>query len=879
MMKRIAYFILLLICIGISASTIAQNSISGHLFDANDKSPLFYATVNLEGTHIYDLTDENGYFELNEILPGKYTMYISILGYQQVKEEIEITKSLKDLKYYLNPLSLSLDEVVVTAKVSQSKEGSTTYKIDNQAIQQIQPISLTDILQLVPGNSMQTTDLGRVAQADLRNTGGFTNVNAFGTSVIIDGNQLSNDGNMQEGGINSSANKGIDLREISAANIESVEVISGVASAKHGNITSGAIIVKRKAGYTPWRVSFNNTPNSYQGGISKGFRLKNNGGFLNTDFDYTYNNNSAVSRKRFYQRINASLRWTKEFSEALNWSNNLSVSYGLGFDGERSDPDETVYRGMMESKNHNFRFSNNGSLKFLGRTNYSVSANYSYQHSLRELPDDGPFPIIESLTEGTFITRYTPISFFTKTEFFGKPFNLNARFDTDQSFEFLKVKHNTNIGIQYSFNKNFGEGRVVDEENNTASGSAGNRAMNFHNIPATTIFSAYFQDNISINTDNSFYLIKLGLRYNYMIERYHLLAPRLSASAKVFEKFRFRAAYGISYKAPSMLQLYPGPDYFDVINLNHYSEDDIRSLAVYTTYIHQPDNEDLKPSKGETLEIGVDYENKGFSLRLTGFQKNITNGLYSSRQLMAFEQVIWGAKNNGPGVAPTLFATDSSIYLNTTKSSYSNNLTVRTTGIEFSAQFPKIKSTNTTFNLSGSYLKTYTHKPLPKVRSSASLTGSPDVNRYGVYENPAYNTYMFRSNLMIIQHIPKIKMMVTLTCEMNLISKYEQENTPSPYPLAYYSREGEYIEIPEIERSSSEYEDLYYNPIFNERDPTPAFFNFHLQIRKETKQGHSFSFYANNFMWYNPVHINEILNQRVYKNSRITFGIGMNFKI
>jgi hypothetical protein len=97
--------------------------------------------------------------------------------------------------------------------------------------------------------------------------------------------------------------------------------------------------------------------------------------------------------------------------------------------------------------------------------------------------------------------------------------------------------------------------------------------------------------------------------------------------------------------------------------------------------------------------------------------------------------------------------------------------------------------------------------------------------------------------------------------------------------LAYYSREGEYIEIPENERSSSEYEDLYYNPIFNERYPTPAYFNFHLQIRKETKQGHSFSFYANNFLWYNPAHTNEILNQKIYKNSRITFGIGMNFKL
>lgn len=313
--------------------------------------------------------------------------------------------------------------------------------------------------------------------------------------------------------------------------------------------------------------------------------------------------------------------------------------------------------------------------------------------------------------------------------------------------------------------------------------------------------------------------------------------------------------------------------------MNHYSEDDARSLAVVTTFIHQPTNEHLKPAKGETFELGFDYENKGFNFRITGFRKNLHNGLYSGQEIKAFEKVIWEAIDKGPGVRPTLRATNNSIYLATTLSFYSNSLETKTDGLEFSCQFPKIKATNTSFNLSGSYLKTFSERTSENIKSSVSLTGSTGENRYGVYEYPAYDNYLFRSNLMTIQHIPEIRMLVTLAWEMNWLSKYELSKVPSPYPIAYYTREGEYTRIPEAQRSSSEFEDLYYSPNFQKREPTPVYFNFHLQLRKETKQGHSFSFYANNFLWYNPVHINNIDKQKVHKNGRISFGIGMNFKL
>lgn len=870
-------FLLLLLTCFISLTMYAQKlSMSGKVFDS-EKKPLYYATVNLVGTHIYDLTEEDGSFLLEDIIPGEYTLHIQILGYQKQEIEIEINQSIQNYKVYLEKSSLALSEVKITAKVSQSKEGSTTYKIDEDAIKQVQPISVSDILQLLPGSQVEAPELNSVAQADLRNAGSYSDLNAFGTAVIVDGNQMSNDGNMQTDGTNVTANKGIDLRQISASNIESVEVVSGVPSAKYGNITSGAILIKKKAGYTPYNVSFNSNPNSYQVGINKGYSL-NNGDFLNANLDYTYSNSNPTSRKTYYQRINAGLRWSKLLSKKYDWYNNVSFNYAFGFDGQRKDPDEKVVTAEFENRNHNISLTANGSLKVLGTTTYSISGNYTNQYSFKNLTQAGPIPIIEALEEGTYVTNFSPITFYQKTKFYGKPVNINATLETNQSFLALGMKHNTSSGFNFSFDKNYGEGRVMDEENNAATAMSGARDMNFYNVPSSEIYSLFVQDNMSFHGKNSNYLFKLGLRYDYMLKKYKLWSPRISLSGKYFDKYRLRLAYGITYRTPSMLQLYPGPRYFDLINLNHYSEEDIRSLAVVTTYIYQPTHEHLKPSRGTTLEGGIDFEHHGFNIRLTGFYKEIKDGISTVDKLMTFDKVIWEVPEETPGERPEPVPTDEVVRVSSNFTTYRNTVKVKTKGVELSMSFPKINATYTTINLSGSYMKTNSFDESPQLRSSASLTGASE-NRYGVYEQASYNNYIARSNVTIAQHFPELRMMISLVTEANWISKREVEKYPSEYPLAYYSIDGTYNEIPESERANEEYADLYYSRNFIKQTPVPAYFNFHIRIRKETKKGHNFSFYANNFLWYNPTYRDKLSNGIRELNSRITFGIGFNFKL
>lgn len=161
---------------------------------------------------------------------------------QSLKTRLDVT---------LKELSLNLKNVTVTAR--QEQMGSKSL-IGEDAIRHVQPKSLNDLLQLVPGNLIENPNLNNLGQAHIREIEDDDN-NALGTLVVVDGTPLSNESNLQvvspsKFGANSgmqsdgmseqtTAGRGVDLRTVSAGNIESMEVIRGIPSVEYGNLTSG----------------------------------------------------------------------------------------------------------------------------------------------------------------------------------------------------------------------------------------------------------------------------------------------------------------------------------------------------------------------------------------------------------------------------------------------------------------------------------------------------------------------------------------------------------------------------------------------------------------------------------------------------------------
>lgn len=878
MKKRL---LLELIFIILPLSMFAQRyTVSGKISSSANGEPIYYASVFVPGTQFFAYSNDKGEYKL-QLTSGEYKIKVSILGYETQEKTLRIDRDLAKIDFSLKEMSLSLNEIVVTATTSQSKEGSSTYSIGNEAIKQVQALSLSDVMSLLPGGKLQPQKLTSTAQINLRATESSA-INAFGTAIVLDGTPLSNDANLQvenpgaslSGGTNV-ANKGLDLREIPASNIESVEVVTGVASARYGNITSGAVIVTRKAGYAPLNISFNSTPSTYQASLSRGFKLKKLG-YLNVDTDYAYSVGQPTELKDYFQRINIGARWTAVLNEKLDWNNTISASYGFSGDGRRVEPQEVLISNR-DIRNSRYMLGINGRLDFLGKLNYTLSLNITTQYTkLEQEVTDGPRPLIEPTETGTYFTTYSPLSYMQTTVMEGMPVNLYSRVEAEQNSVVWGNNLSFTTGLEYTYDKNYGKGRVEGEGGVAPAGSPGSRGALFNEIPASKNFSLYHQSTITKEFKNFMYNLRLGVRYDRIIERYNLLSPRISGTVGLGKKIRIRGAWGVSYKAPAMITLYPGPIYFDLVNLSYYDPKPEERLAVVTSYVIRPDNKSLKPGKGETAEISFEYNNAGYNLRVTGYKKLLSRGITSANKLSVFKNQGYKIISEPPGRPPVVEEDPLNVtYLPRTYSVYVNNQESESNGLELTFTPPRIKATNTGINFTGQYIKSRTFDDVPSVRLS---NNSVSLSRYGVYNNWVREVEMANANLTLIQQIPDLRIIVTLTTEINIYNRAFNIN-PDLRPVGYYDKMGQYIEIPETDRGSEEFKDLQLSPTQVYPSITPFHPNFHLNIRKETKQGHSFTFYANNCFWYNPYATDKYGNSMYSLNSKISFGFGITFKI
>jgi len=622
-------------------------------------------------------------------------------------------------------------------------------------------------------------------------------------------------------------------------------------------------------------VSFNSTPSTYQASVSRGFKL-NKLGYLNLDADYAYSVSNPTELKYYFNRISVGARWTATLNERINWSNTLSASYGFSGDGRRKEPQEVLISNR-DVKNSRFMLGVSGRLDFLGKLNYTLSLNANTQYTkLEQEVTDGPRPMVEPTETGTYFTTYTPLSYMQTTIMEGMPINAYARLETEQNSEIAGNNLSFTTGLEYTYDKNFGKGRIADEGGVGPGGLPGSRGVLFNELPASKNFSFYHQTTITKEFKNIMYNLRLGLRYDRMIQRYNLLSPRLSATLGVKKNFKIRAAWGIAYKAPSMITLYPGPIYFDLVNLSYYDPIPEERLAIVTSYVVRPDNSTLKPGRGETKEISLEFDQYGYNLRLTGYQKSLTRGITAATQLEVFKNQGYKIVSEPVGRPPVVAEDPSNVtYMPRTYSKYVNNQRSETMGLELTFTPPRIKSTNTGINLTGQYVSSETLDDVPSVRISNT---SVSQSRYGVYNSWIRKVQLANANLTIIQQIPDLRIIVTLTTEINIYSKVVNIN-PDLLPVAYYDNLGKRIDIPEAERGSSTYKDLQLSPTQVTPTISPLYPNFHLNIRKETKQGHSFTFYANNCFWYNPYHTDIYSNSRYSLNGKISFGFGITVKI
>jgi iron complex outermembrane receptor protein len=225
---RQIYTLILFLAISFSASAQeALRSISGTITDDKGK-PVEMLSIGLEGSVLGANTNQQGYFEIKGIKPGRYTLRASGVGYGAIRQQVDLTQN-QTLQLDLNIKSNqhNLKEVVVSASRSVESLDETpasVHVVDQLAIRnqmQISPNISNVLAMTVPGLALHSNTTSNVGQT----------LRGRNVLVMIDGIPQSTP--LRAGGR--------DIRTIDPEAIERVEVVKG-ATAIYGNGADGGLI-------------------------------------------------------------------------------------------------------------------------------------------------------------------------------------------------------------------------------------------------------------------------------------------------------------------------------------------------------------------------------------------------------------------------------------------------------------------------------------------------------------------------------------------------------------------------------------------------------------------------------------------------------------
>ena len=423
--KRLLFIPILLLSVLAAQAYTVQVTVT----EKKSREPVVMGTVLLQPVGLGGLTDVQGRVSLTGVPNGEYSLQVSYVGFQTRHINLRVNGKDLQMRVELEEASLSLKEVSVTAR--QNVSGSSTSSIiGRQAIDHLQATSLADIMQLVPGQLMGNHDLTSASNIQLRQ---LTNnqTSAFGSSVVVDGVPMSNNGAVSQGAFSQTAFAGTDLRQVAADDIDRVEVVRGIPSAEYGDLTSGLVVVHSKVGVTPWQAKAKINPALMNYSIGKGENL-GKAGIVNGSLDYAQAWGDPRMKTRSFHRYTASVGWAYDLTR--NWHTNTKFRYMQAKDWTGKDPDAEADGTKQESKNQSFTLTHNGRVqlnKMFARTltytlGLSLSRNDAETSSFASV-SSGLLPILTAHETGYYVVPFETRSYLATGLTESRPGNLFAK--------------------------------------------------------------------------------------------------------------------------------------------------------------------------------------------------------------------------------------------------------------------------------------------------------------------------------------------------------------------------------------------------------------------------------------------------------------------
>lgn len=872
-----------------------------------------FASLYMSEIQWRSTADAEGRFSM--VLPKgtDFVLEVTYIGKQRKAVSLDSVALNKPLEIVLPDANMSVETVDIDGNRDMRLSSNTSVLFDREAIENTQAISLADVLNMLPGKSVQETDMAKTNMLTLRSVSGstwdtdiFARNNAFGVSYYMDGVSLSNNANMQS--LNPAANGflnpyisgeyglglnnrntvtgdnaygGIDMRSIGVDNIESIEVISGVASAKYGDYSDGAVIINTQAGRSPFyfRTSFRKGTMQYS--LGKGLLLPKKWGAVNLNANYLEANNDPRDNLKAYRRLTGTLTHTVQLHERSR--NNFSVTVSGNLDGAKQDEDDRAMR-RSTFEYFNVSFTNRYQYTFsqdswFEQLQLSVGASAGRQYSsMQYLMNEESFPYVEIREPGLYEANWASGSYLGKTAIEGKPITGNANLNISATHHFLGTDHMLSFGGNAYLSANRGRGQIIDLEKPLFSSSK-EQSYNYRQVPTVINTGLYAEDNFKYQIMGRPLYVRLGIRADQQNKAWSL-SPRLNARMQWSDKSSIGFAWGFATKAPSLAHRYPGPVYFKIPLIDYPSDDpDLRLHLIYADLAYA-DNSDLRPTRSNMQELSYQYRSGQFRLSVSAYRKASHDG-YSTKSVFKewmVPQYQYRLDEQGkPAYSPTGLAAKRT-------ASYSqiiNSLESENYGIELMTSTPKIAWLATSFTVSSAYTNSYYYDSSPYLNyvSLDNIDYSKDAI-FGVFEPENNRNEQIRATLSSQTHFPSLGLMVNLVTDFPLMTHSTQYGR-SGLPIGYYDNKFNFHPIEQYDPDNPVYGHLVLLGETNRKDAERhaiRYGNIHLRVTKDINKKIRFSFNVFNMLNWRPSYIVPGTENRVVLNAPPSFGGEISFK-
>ncbi len=650
--------------------TAAQNPatvvIEGTVSDSETGEPLVGCLITIPALDLWTVSDADGKYRFASAPTGSYNIESTHVGYEKLTYSVTVTQTVRSFTLKMKQSSLELNTVTVTATAENTMNSSS--RIDRQAMEHTQPTSLSDLMQLLPGATTTNPNLSgasynEIVLRDINRSGeNLSHVsNRNGVGIWINGAQISDQASMVSnlftGDQAQATNRGYDTRRISLENIESIEVIPGIASAKYGNISSGAVIVNTIKGRTPWDVKFQTNPNVKLASFSKGLGLGKTGA-LNFSGSYTSSAVDIRSAAENYQRETFSVIYSNTLTHNKTQHRfSVNLSGYMSDNKTKADPDKNSRENRSEYRDHSISAGFEGTLLF--EKPWITNLKYSYRFELtNELSIDkrllgGGNHSAWSYESGEFWADRQTYSFVQDQRNESRAISHYAQIMGDLVMGMPgKVMNTLTVGADLRSNGNTGRGNYFiphyvegGSTNSNDYRPEGFRSQRFDEIPFVNVVSFFAEDSFHIPLfgNRQSLTIEPGVRVNMILN--NVLNNRTAIDPRVNMRYALvrngdgivrgvslRGGFGRFSRLPDNGHMYQYTAYEDD-DSEHFAWTDPNNPAdvrrTVTTMVRSSEdmiNPDLKIQYSNKFEVGFDLDIAGITAKFTYYNEKLRNG-------------------------------------------------------------------------------------------------------------------------------------------------------------------------------------------------------------------------------------------------------------